>query len=257
MAGLLDDDARGRRQRSDAARARWKARTPRRSANSATCCISGFGNVLREQVGNIDIRIPGPRHRQAGRRQVDGLLGDRELSWSFPFKHQGWRRSAESTRARLMRRRRDRRDRGTRGRIEGIGDAAPAAAPAAAAAPATTAAVPRNVARTTALESIPAAPIQRHAGGVPRCIPTCSACCDAACRRVGLELRRHGRGEIPNPAAHKSEIVLLDVPPRARTGASTGAGASRRLSDSTKVVLLILQAVAPARDAGVPLQAPT
>lgn len=59
-----------------------------------------------------------------------------------------------------------------------------------------------------------------------------------SCRRVGLEIRRHGRGEIPNPAAHRNQIVLLDVPP----------GEERRfdwchrikeLSESTKVVLLI------------------
>jgi hypothetical protein len=33
-----------------------------------------------------------------------------------------------------------------------------------------------------------------------------------SCRRVGFELRRFSRGEIPNPAAHKDEVVLLDVP---------------------------------------------
>jgi len=34
-----------------------------------------------------------------------------------------------------------------------------------------------------------------------------------SCRRVGLDLRRHGKGEIPNPAAHREEIVAVDVPP--------------------------------------------
>ncbi|MBX3462695.1 MAG: hypothetical protein KF830_05965 [Planctomycetes bacterium] len=61
-----------------------------------------------------------------------------------------------------------------------------------------------------------------------------------SCRRVGLDLRRHGRGEIPNPAAHRNEVVLMDVP----------AGEDRRfdwcrrikeLSDSTRVVLLVHQ----------------
>jgi CheY-like chemotaxis protein len=33
-----------------------------------------------------------------------------------------------------------------------------------------------------------------------------------SCRRVGLELRRHGRREIPNPAAHRGDVVLIDVP---------------------------------------------
>lgn len=59
-----------------------------------------------------------------------------------------------------------------------------------------------------------------------------------SCRRVGLDLRRHGRGEIPNPSAHRGEIVLMDVP----------ADEERRfdwcvrmkeLSSSTRVMLLL------------------
>jgi len=34
-----------------------------------------------------------------------------------------------------------------------------------------------------------------------------------SCRRVGLEVERHGRTAIPNPAAHKDQIVVMDVPP--------------------------------------------
>lgn len=34
-----------------------------------------------------------------------------------------------------------------------------------------------------------------------------------SCRRVGLDLKRFGRNDIPNPAAHRGEIVLFDVPP--------------------------------------------
>ena len=59
-----------------------------------------------------------------------------------------------------------------------------------------------------------------------------------SCRRVGLELRRHGRGEIPNPAAHKNQIVLLDVPP----GEDKRFDWCRRVKEfhaSSKVVLLI------------------
>lgn len=33
-----------------------------------------------------------------------------------------------------------------------------------------------------------------------------------SCRRTGLELERFGRREIPNPAAHRGDIVVLDVP---------------------------------------------
>jgi len=59
-----------------------------------------------------------------------------------------------------------------------------------------------------------------------------------SCRRVGLDLRRHGRGEIPNPAAHKSEIVLLDVPP----GEERRFDWCRRLKEfhaATRIVLLV------------------
>lgn len=59
-----------------------------------------------------------------------------------------------------------------------------------------------------------------------------------ACRRVGFELRRHGRGEIPNPAAHKNEVVVLDVPP----GEDRRFDWCRRikeLSETTRVVLLV------------------
>jgi hypothetical protein len=59
-----------------------------------------------------------------------------------------------------------------------------------------------------------------------------------SCRRVGLELRRHGRGEIPNPAAHRNGIVLIDVPP----GEERRLEWCRRLkelSDTTKVALLL------------------
>ena len=87
------------------------------------------------------------------------------------------------------------------------------------------------------LESIPAAPIRGTLaaytiqGEVFRLLRR-------SCRRVGLELRRHGRGEIPNPAAHRNEIVLLDVP----NGEERRFDWCRRikdLSETTKVVLLI------------------
>ncbi|MCA8957150.1 MAG: hypothetical protein KDC87_13835 [Planctomycetes bacterium] len=32
------------------------------------------------------------------------------------------------------------------------------------------------------------------------------------CRRVGLELRRHSRNDIPNPSAHRGKIVVIEIP---------------------------------------------
>jgi CheY-like chemotaxis protein len=87
------------------------------------------------------------------------------------------------------------------------------------------------------LESIPAAPIRGTLAAFvlqPEVLKTLRR----SCRRVGLDIRRHGRGEIPNPAAHRNEIVLLDVAP----GEDRRFDWCRRikeLSDTTKVVLLI------------------
>jgi CheY-like chemotaxis protein len=98
---------------------------------------------------------------------------------------------------------------------------------------------PRPGSRTEeeSLESIPAAPIR---GTLAAFVmqPEVFRTLRLSCRRVGLDMRRHGRGEIPNPAAHRNEIVLMDVPP----GEDRRFDWCRRikeLSDSTRVVLLI------------------
>lgn len=89
------------------------------------------------------------------------------------------------------------------------------------------------------LESIPQAPIR---GTLAAFVmqPEIFRTLRRSCRRVGLEMRRHGRGEIPNPAAHRNEIVLMDVPP----GEDRRFDWCRRikeLSNTTKVVLLLHQ----------------
>jgi CheY-like chemotaxis protein len=59
-----------------------------------------------------------------------------------------------------------------------------------------------------------------------------------SCRRVGLDLQRHSRAEVPNPMAHKNDIVLMDVP----TGEERRFDWCRRIkemSNTTRVVLLI------------------
>lgn len=61
------------------------------------------------------------------------------------------------------------------------------------------------------LEDIPAAPVR----GVLHAYSTSTDLMRVlrrACRRTGLDLRRHARAEVPNPAAHKGEVVLMDVP---------------------------------------------
>jgi len=61
-----------------------------------------------------------------------------------------------------------------------------------------------------------------------------------AARRVGLEIERHSRAEIPNPAAHRDQIIVLDVPP----GEDRRFDWCRRLkgySGKSLCVLLVIQ----------------
>jgi len=188
---------------------------------------SGLGNVLREQLANIDVRYQDFGVVKPG-VDKDGILGSDELFvYGFRMKVGEY---PESTGAVAV-------DRATaeawnKGPLE-LGSAEAAAnAPAKEAGPAT-AARPDD----DGLESIPAAPIR---GTLAAFVlqPDAFRMLRRSCRRVGLELRRHGRGEVPNPAAHKNELVLLDVPP----GEERRFDWCRRikeLTESTKVVLLI------------------
>jgi len=87
------------------------------------------------------------------------------------------------------------------------------------------------------LESIPAAPIR---GTLAAFViqPDVYRTLRRSCRRVGLEISRHGRGEIPNPSAHRNQIVLLDVPP-SEDRRFNWCRRIKDLSKTTKVVLLI------------------
>lgn len=195
---------------------------------------SGFGNVLREQVGNIDVRMHDQGIVKPG-VDANGMFADGDVC-CFPFKMKVGD-FAESSGFLCV-------DRATaetwnKAPIELTGEAGEA--PATEATPAGGAA-PRS-AEEDSLESIPAAPIRgTMAAFVMQ--PEVFRTLRRSCRRVGLELRRHGRGEIPNPAAHKNEVVLLDVPP----GEDRRFEWCRRikeLSDSTKVVVLIHQPSRP------------
>ncbi|MEO6595416.1 MAG: hypothetical protein ABIP94_11750 [Planctomycetota bacterium] len=187
--------------------------------------FSGFGNVLRDAVGNIDVRL---QDRGVVKPGVDekALLGTEPLlAFGFRMKvgeypeSQGYlvidRTTAEAWNKRPL---------------EIVEDSE-------ASGRSTNRLAAQRKADEDGLEGIPAAPIR---GVLSSFVmqPEVMRPLRRSCRRVGLELRRHGRGEIPNPAAHKNEIVLLDVP----------AGEDRRfdwcrrikeLSNSTRVVLLI------------------
>ncbi|MGE3173714.1 MAG: hypothetical protein AB7O97_13905 [Planctomycetota bacterium] len=87
------------------------------------------------------------------------------------------------------------------------------------------------------LEDIPAAPI-RGVLNAYVALPETYRVLRRSCRRVGLDLRKHNRAEIPNPAAHRGEVVLLDVP----AGEERRFDWCRRIKDfgvGTRVVLLL------------------
>lgn len=186
---------------------------------------SGIGNVLREQVGNVDVRWQDHAVVKPGLDQ-SGFLG-RDKLLVVPF------------RLRV----------GTYPETQGAFALDVATAEAWNKGPldfATEGASPVNVAAESStslklddegLDSIPAAPVR---GTLAAFLtnPDLWKTLRRSCRRVGLEVRRHGRGEIPNPAAHKNEVVLLDVP----TGEDRRFDWCRRLKElsaTTKVVLLV------------------
>lgn len=64
----------------------------------------------------------------------------------------------------------------------------------------------------TPFEEIPEAPIRGKLASYVSS-PELLDVLRRSCRRVGLEWTRHGHSEIPNPGAHRGQIVLLEVPP--------------------------------------------
>lgn len=161
---------------------------------------SGLGNVLREQVGNIDVRFQDHGVVKPALDQ-DGVLGEGELVvCPFSLKVGG---QPETQGAFAV-------DVAT---AEAWNKAPLERGEAAAAAAGDAAKAAEGAARADddGLESIPLAEI-RGALAAFVADPDAYKTLRRSCRRVGLELRRHGRGEIPNPAAHRNEIVVVDVP---------------------------------------------
>lgn len=164
--------------------------------------FSGLGNVLRDKVPNIDVRLQRHGTVKPG-LDTDGMLmtgaivacactmqvGDMPETVAYMVTDlqtaEAWNKAP----------------------IESV-ETAPAApsAPAAAPKPAAT-----GRGDDEAFEAIPAAPI-RGTLAMFASNPEVYRTLRHSCRRVGLDLRRHGKGEIPNPAAHRTELVLIDVP---------------------------------------------
>jgi CheY-like chemotaxis protein len=185
---------------------------------------SGYSNVLREKVDNFDLRMQDQGLIEPGKDAQSILGADRLVTFGFKMKVGEYPESQGIVTIDV-----ETAERWNKGPFEMAAAEAEAAEQEAAPPP------PRP--DDDGLESIPAAPIRGTLaafviqGDVFRTLRR-------SCRRTGLELRRHGRGEIPNPAAHRNEVVLLDVPP----GEERRFDWCRRikdLSESTKVVLLI------------------
>ncbi len=162
---------------------------------------SGLGNVLREQVGNVDIRFQDHGVVKPG-LDKDGVLGVGNLV-VFPFALKVGNH-AETEGALAI-------DFETAAAWNKAPLEVATASLDAAAAEAQKDAATARGADDDELENIPQAEI-RGAMAAFLAETDVHRLLRKSCRRVGLDLRRHGRGEIPNPAAHRNEVVLIDVP---------------------------------------------
>ena len=164
---------------------------------------SGLGNVLRESLGNADVRMQDQGVVKPGFDQ-DGILGEGALvAAPFSLKVADYPDSTGYLVIDLAT-----AEAWNKGPLEAkSGPAAAVADPGNA---------PGSVtgslrAEDDNLESIPLAPIRGTLAAFVQQTEVFRVL-RRSCRRVGLELRRHGRGEIPNPAAHRGEVVLIDIP---------------------------------------------
>lgn len=163
---------------------------------------SGLGNVLRDNLGNADVRMQDHGTVKPGFDE-QAMLGEGALVMApFRMKVADYPESAGYLIVDL-----NTAEAWNKAPLETKGGAAVAVA--AAAAPGAAATSPRQ--DEEGYEAIPAAPIRGRLAAFVQQYEVFRVL-RRSCRRVGLELRRHGRGEIPNPAAHRGEIVLIDIP---------------------------------------------
>jgi hypothetical protein len=189
--------------------------------------FSGIGTTLRANIDDIDIRLQSHGVVKPG-VDVDRLVDDVALvALAFGIQVGGY---PETTGYMVV-------DLATAERWNGSPvesfDAA-AEAPSAAAESRPAAGVRSD---DQAYEAIPAAPVRGTMAAFVS-LPEVLHTLRHSCRRVGLELRRHGKGEIPNPAAHRDQIVVVDVPP----GEERQFDWCKRIKDfapDNKVVLLL------------------
>lgn len=165
---------------------------------------SGLGNVLRDNLGNADVRMQDHGVVKPGLDEK-GMLGSGPLVVApFRMKVADYPESSgflviDLTTAEAW----NKEPLQTKGGATG--------GAVAGADPVATATGGGARPDEDGFEAIPAAPIRGRLAAFVQQYEVWRAL-RRSCRRVGLELRRHGRGEIPNPAAHRGEIVLIDIP---------------------------------------------
>lgn len=193
----------------------------------ANVLCSGIGNVLRDNVPNVDLRLQDHGVVKPG-LDKDNMLGSGPLlALRFHIKVGDYPESIGYLVTDLQT-----AESWNKGPLETGSEATPAA-PAQARPSAAAPGRPDE----DGMADVPAAPVRGTLAAfvfAPEVFRTLRR----SCRRAGLEMRRHGKGEIPNPAAHKNEIVLVDVPP----GEDRRFDWCRRIKDfggNTKVVLLL------------------
>ncbi|MCB9884208.1 MAG: hypothetical protein H6838_01885 [Planctomycetes bacterium] len=164
---------------------------------------SGLGNVLRDNLGNADVRMQDQGIVKPGFDQ-DGILGEGPLVVApFKLKVADYPESAGYLVIDLAT-----AEAWNKAPLESKSGAVVAAVEGGDAPGAALAGLRPD---DDGIETIPAAPIRGKLAAFVQQTEVFRVL-RRSCRRVGLELRRHGRGEIPNPAAHRGEIVLLDIP---------------------------------------------
>ena len=223
MAGLLmmtPEDVIAQRRESD----RLDGEDIEAFGELGNVLYSGFSDALRDKVEDFGVRMQDQGHVDAD-GDPDGMLGeDRLVTISFKMKVGDYPESTATFAVDV-----DTAARWNGAPIEAVGDPEQQEA--------------TDASDVDGLESIPAAPIR---GALAAYVTQTEIfrMLRLSGRRVGLEVRRHGRGEIPNPAAHRNEVVVLDVPP-GEERRFDWCSRVKELSPTTKVVLLIHHASRP------------
>ncbi len=217
MAGLLmmtPDDVIAERRKT----ARLEGEDIEAFGELGNVLYSGITDAVRERVEDFGVRMQAQGHVSADDDEADLLGSEQLVTISFGLRVGDYAETKALIAVDV-----ETATRWNGAPIERVGEAP---------APPMTA-----LADEEGLEDIPAAPIR---GALAAFVTHAEAfrLLRRSGRRVGLGVRRHGRGEVPNPSAHRGEVVVMDVPP-GEEKRFHWCSRLKELSPSTKVVLLL------------------